>query len=137
MARPAYGGRATCEACKSIDVRRWHREGRLRPGLMFVLSWTRGGEPSGSITVRTELDAVILSSQVFERGGDQWEAIEQRVPITWTPCNRRTAPVVHLFGCTRAAGTAVAALRCCMEAVNCSPAADVTASRMKANRNRL
>jgi hypothetical protein len=27
MARPAYGGRTTCESCIRIDVRRWHRGG--------------------------------------------------------------------------------------------------------------
>ena len=47
-----YGGRLTCESCKSIDVRRWHREGRLRPGQYFSWSWTCGGEPSGNIGVR-------------------------------------------------------------------------------------
>jgi hypothetical protein len=57
MARPYGSGRTTCESCKSLDVRRWHREGRLRPGQYFSLSWTRGGEPSGNINVRTELDA--------------------------------------------------------------------------------
>jgi hypothetical protein len=31
MGRSAYGARPTCESCKSIDVRRWHREGRLTP----------------------------------------------------------------------------------------------------------
>jgi hypothetical protein len=67
MARPAYGGRPTCEGCKSIDVRRWHREGRLRASQYFSLSWTRGGEPSGSIWAISGTDAVflILQSQSF------------------------------------------------------------------------
>jgi len=58
MARP-YGGRLTCESCNSIDVRRWHREGRLRPGQYFSWSWTWGGEPSGNIGVRTEASTVV------------------------------------------------------------------------------
>ncbi len=38
MARPAYGGRLTCEGCKSIGVRRWHRGGRLLRGpILFVV----------------------------------------------------------------------------------------------------
>jgi hypothetical protein len=41
-------GRTMCESCKSIDVRRWHREGRLRAGQWFSCSWTWGDEPSGS-----------------------------------------------------------------------------------------
>jgi hypothetical protein len=58
-----YGGRTTCESCKSIDVRCWHREGRLRSGQYFSWSWTCGGEPSGNINVRSEANAVILSAR--------------------------------------------------------------------------
>jgi hypothetical protein len=37
--------RMICEACISIDVRDWARRGLLkRLGLVFPLSWTRGGE---------------------------------------------------------------------------------------------
>jgi hypothetical protein len=38
MARPSYGGRPTCEGCKSIDVRRWHREGRHVVDVLEVTS---------------------------------------------------------------------------------------------------
>jgi hypothetical protein len=87
MARWAYGGRITCESCKSIDVRRWHREGRLRADQYFSCSWTRGGEPSGNISVHTEWDAVILVYRSRSRGDTEWKSIEQRVPITWTACH--------------------------------------------------
>jgi hypothetical protein len=82
MGRPAYGGRITCESCTSIDVRCWHREGRLRPGQYFSWSWTRGGEQAVSIRVRTESGAVVLIYR-----SRSWGAIEQRVPITWTACH--------------------------------------------------
>ena len=86
MARPAYGGRPTCEGCKSIDVRRWHRDGRLHAGQYFSWSWTRGGEPSGSISVRTEPDAVVLMFRSRNWRDSEWKSVEQRVPITWTAC---------------------------------------------------
>jgi hypothetical protein len=86
MARPAYGGRTTCESCRSIDVRRWDREDMLRAGQYFSCSWTRRGEPSGSISVRTESDAVVLSYWPRSRGATGSKPIEQRVPITWTAC---------------------------------------------------
>jgi hypothetical protein len=60
LARPAYGGGPTCEGCKSIDVRRWHREGRPNAGQQFSWCWTCGGEPSGNISVRSEPDAMVL-----------------------------------------------------------------------------
>ena len=56
-------GRDTCELYKSIDVRRWHREGRLLAGRQFSWSWTSGGETSGTIKVRSEVDAVVLMYQ--------------------------------------------------------------------------
>jgi hypothetical protein len=79
--------RATCESCKSIDVRRWHRQGRLRPGQYFSWSWTCGGEPSGSINVRTETDAVVLMYRSRSYGENDWKSVQQRVPITWTACH--------------------------------------------------
>ncbi len=61
MCRHAHGRRATCESCLCIDVRQWHRRGCLRAGQRLTWSWTRGGEPTGSIDVRTEADAVVLT----------------------------------------------------------------------------
>jgi hypothetical protein len=87
MARPAYGSRPTCEGCKSIDIRRWQREGRLRDGQCFLCSWARCGEPSGSITVRTEPEAVVLMFRSRSWQGSEWKSVEQFVPITWTACH--------------------------------------------------
>jgi hypothetical protein len=87
MARPAYGGCTTCESCKSIDVRVWHRGGRLRARQYFSWSWTYGGKSTGYINVRTELDAVVLVYRVRCRDAAEWKSIEQRVPITWTGCH--------------------------------------------------
>jgi hypothetical protein len=87
MARPAYGGRTTCESCKSIDVRRWHREGLLRAGQSFSCSWTRAGAPSGSIGVQPQADGVVLAFRHQSRGDTEWQPVEQRVAITWTACH--------------------------------------------------
>src|SRR5271169_1920369 len=85
MGRPAYGALSTCESCRSIDVRRWHREGRLTAGQYFRSSWTdSGGEPSGGINVRTERDAVVLTYRTRSRQAAEWQSVNQRVPITWT-----------------------------------------------------
>ena len=78
--------RDTCELYKSIDVRRWRREGRLRAGQQFSWSWTSGGEPSGTVNVRTEVDAVVLIYRVRSFLAE-WKSTEQRVSITWTNCH--------------------------------------------------
>jgi hypothetical protein len=85
MGRRPYGA-PVCDGHASIDVRRWHREGRLQPSQDFPYSLTRGGEPAGSITVRTEADAVVLMFRSRIWQGSEWKSVEQRVPITWTPC---------------------------------------------------
>jgi hypothetical protein len=72
---------------KSIDVRDWHRQELLPAGQRFSLSWTRAGEPSGGISVRTEANAVVLTFRSKDVGASEWKSIEQRVPITWTECN--------------------------------------------------
>ena len=87
MARPACGGRTTCESCPSIDVRQWHREGRLYPGQQFPWSWTYGGDSAGSITVQVECAAVLLSYRSCYSGSDDWKSIQQRVPIRLTACH--------------------------------------------------
>jgi hypothetical protein len=86
MARP-YGGRPTCEMCQSIDVRRWRREGRLLPGQSFPYSWSREGEPCGSIAVRIEPGAVVLNFRACSGERVEWRSIEQRVPVVWTACH--------------------------------------------------
>ena len=79
--------RRTCETCNSIDVRDWHRRGLLRVGPKFEWSWTRSGQPSGSIRVRSEGDAVILTYRFRAAGQAELKRIEQHVPLEWTGCN--------------------------------------------------
>jgi len=84
MGRSAYGRRVTCESCRSIDVREWRRWGLLRAaGQQFSYSWTRYGEPAGSVDVRTEAGAVVLT---FKASSD-WKSQEQRVRIVRTQCH--------------------------------------------------
>ncbi len=78
---------ATCESCKSIDVRRFHREGRLLAGQQFSWSWKRGNEPSGSINIRAEADTLVLTYRWRSWSATEWKTVEQQVPITWTACH--------------------------------------------------
>ena len=87
MARPIRGGRTTCESCAWIDVRQWHRQGRLHAGQQFSWSWTRGSDAAGSITVRVEDAAVVLSYRSCRPGSNEWKSIQQRVPISLTACH--------------------------------------------------
>jgi hypothetical protein len=87
MSRWPFDRRETCESCKSVDVRRWHRDGRLRAGQQFSWAWTCDGRPSGTIRVRTELDAVILTYRASNLLFREARSIEQRISISWTNCH--------------------------------------------------
>jgi hypothetical protein len=122
MARPARGGRTTCESCLAIDVRRWHREGRLRAGQDFASLWMRGAELSGGINVRTECDTVVLSYQSRSWGASERKSIEQRVPITWTACHfggQRPWWVCSVYSNARYCGRRAAVLYCAGELFAC------------------
>jgi hypothetical protein len=106
-------GRTTCESCRSVDVRRWQREGRLRAGQYFSYSSECGGEPFGGISVRTERDAVVLTYRALNWGATEGKSIEQRVPITWTPCHlggQRPWFVCSVYSASRYCGRRVAVL---------------------------
>jgi hypothetical protein len=102
------------ESCKSIDVRRWHREGRLSAGQYFTSSWKHsGGEPTGSINVRTERDGAILTYQTRHGPANEWKPINQRIPITWTDCHfggRRPWFICPIYTDGRYCGRRVAVL---------------------------
>jgi hypothetical protein len=90
--------RLTCESCVAIDVREWNRRGLLRPGQSFPMSWNRAGVPCGSISVRTQSDAVVLIFRLQHPGATEWRSVEQRVPIMWTACHLGSRR--PWFGCT-------------------------------------
>jgi hypothetical protein len=80
-------GRLICEACTFIDVREVKRRGLLCAGRSFTWSWNRDGEPCGSISVRIEPDAAVLSFRSQIPGTAHSKQFEQRVPIIWTNCH--------------------------------------------------
>lgn len=83
--RPSGYGRDTVESCRSIDVNRLHREGCLRPGWWGGWQWTRDGEKVASITMRAEEGRLVLSYN-YRRHGDEWQSVEEPVPIIQVPC---------------------------------------------------
>jgi hypothetical protein len=85
MARYAGGGKTTVESCRSIDVQDWHRRGYFRSPRRFSWAWTQDGERVASINVDTQRQAVTLKYRSRSYGED-WNDVEQRVPIAWTPC---------------------------------------------------
>jgi len=77
---------ATTDDYRSIDVRRWKREGGLAPHQSFDCMWSRQGEVVSSIRVRTEPDRVILTD-CYRSGGEDRKDESYPVYLDWTDCN--------------------------------------------------
>jgi hypothetical protein len=82
-----WNTKVTVEGLKAIDVHWLRRRGLLRPGSFVALSWSRNGEPAGSIHVSFEEERVVLNYR--RRHGEEaaWEDVREPVPVTWTSCN--------------------------------------------------
>jgi hypothetical protein len=79
--------RLICEGCRSIDIRESCREGRLHTGNIFVLPWTRAGEPYGQAYVVVGEDAIFLVFEALPDEGSECGPVIRRLPITWTACH--------------------------------------------------
>jgi hypothetical protein len=77
----------TVEGCRRLDVRDWQRRGFLRPGSWFSWGWRDlNGLQVSSINVQVQQGQVLLSYR-YRRGSEDWQDIEEPVPLTWTPCH--------------------------------------------------
>lgn len=80
-----YSAHDSTSDYRSIDVRRWHRSGSLKPGHSFVWQWSRDGEVIASIQVYTESDRIILDYR--RKVNDAWKNEKYPVRIDWTDCH--------------------------------------------------
>ncbi|MEA3275952.1 MAG: hypothetical protein U9Q81_11800 [Pseudomonadota bacterium] len=81
-----WGAKDTTDDYRSIDVRRWKRDGLLTPHQAFGWQWSRNGEVVASIGVLTEPGRVILTYR-HRSGGKEWKDESYPVYLDWTPCN--------------------------------------------------
>ena len=81
-----FSANALTSDMRALDVRRWAREGYLRPGHAFGWQWTQDGEKVASIQVRAEIGRVRLIYRTRAYGGDREER-DYRVWLDTTPCH--------------------------------------------------
>jgi hypothetical protein len=85
-----FDKKTTTQECRSLDVRKLHREGVLEPGCRFSWSWSRAGRQIASIggvvlgEHRTELVVLLFSRRSSPSA--EWEDVQQPVELEWTPC---------------------------------------------------
>jgi hypothetical protein len=80
-----WKGTGTVEGSRSLDVMRLKRAGFLVRRRRVGWQWTYGDETRAYINIEDGRDAITLNYR-FKSGGQEWQAVEQRVPILWTPC---------------------------------------------------
>ncbi len=81
-----YDAKNTTSDYRSIDVRRWHRDGLLAPNQAFGWNWTCNGKTEASIRARTEPGQVILTYR-HKSDGNEWKDQSYPVSLDWTTCN--------------------------------------------------
>jgi hypothetical protein len=79
-----HGGKGTTQGRNILDVRKWQRDRLLIPGYRFDSSWTRNGQPNGSISVIVNTGSVNL---IYRHGGDTGQDMNYPVLIDWTQCH--------------------------------------------------
>ena len=79
-------GADTTDDYRSIDIRWLKREGLLESGISRRITWSRGGEVTGSINVQSEPGRVILDYRHRDRGGE-WQPERYPVYLAATPCH--------------------------------------------------
>ena len=78
--------KTTTEEVHRVDIRYMRKQGLLWPGCTGSLSWSRGGEQTGSIRYRVEQERLVLMYR-HRFYGDEWRDMEERVWFDRTPCN--------------------------------------------------
>ncbi|MGZ8227981.1 MAG: hypothetical protein ACXWT3_15300 [Methylococcaceae bacterium] len=74
------------EDYRSIDIRRWQREGYLTQGRYLDWQWLRNGEKVAAINVKIETGRLRLIYS-YRRNGDEWESLNYLVRLQTTSCN--------------------------------------------------
>ncbi|WP_323765884.1 hypothetical protein [Marinovum sp.] len=81
-----FSAKDTTAGFRSVDVRRWAREGFLQPGNRFGWQWTADGEKVGSIRVAIENASLRLIYRTRSHSED-WQDMDYPVRLSRTPCN--------------------------------------------------
>ena len=107
--RPRSDADGFVESHLRIDVRGWQREGLLEPNRRFSHCWSKK-EAAADFTVNVEVrgeDLLVLTYEIRRPDrprGAQLEPIQERVGLTFTPCNyggRRPWFLCPMAGCGR------------------------------------
>lgn len=116
-----HGGKSCTADKRALDVRKLQRDGLLKPGQCFNLTWSRNGKPEANIDTQVHTDHVKLIYQARQNDGEP-QNMNYPVRLAWTPCNyggQRAWWLCPVAGCGRRVavlyGGAVFACRHCQK----------------------
>jgi hypothetical protein len=81
-----FDSKTTTSYYRKLDIRRFQRDGVLRPGCTFMWQWSREGEVVASIQVCSEQNRVWLFYH-HRRNDGPWKNEDYPVTVEWTRCN--------------------------------------------------
>ena len=86
-----FNKKRTTDECRSLDVRKLHREGLIESGCRFSWSWSRAGRQTASIGClvlgSSRPERMVLMFRYRSGPSTEWEDVQQPVALTWTACN--------------------------------------------------
>lgn len=91
------------ENFRSIDIRRWQRDGLLMSGISTVCQWTRCGRPYGQIKVTFGVETVRLCYSHKEDDAE-WEQLDYEINLQHSECHYggfRYCFICPAIGCGR------------------------------------
>ena len=100
-----YNSKNTVYDYRTIDIRKWHREGLLSPGISFNSMWIYDGETIGVIHAFISEERVVLTYRYKYSG--EWVDLEYAINIQKTFCalgGKRPWFVCPLKHCGRRVG---------------------------------
>lgn len=74
------------EDFRSIDIRRWQRDGHIVLGRYFDVEWKRNGEKIAAISVKIENEQIRLT-YFYQKYGGEWENLDYPVRLQTTACH--------------------------------------------------
>lgn len=116
-----HGGKSCTSDKRALDVRKLQRDGLLKPGQCFKLTWSRNGNPEANIDTQVHTDRVRLIYRA-KPDGNEWQDMNYPVRLAWTACHyggQRAWWLCPVAGCGRRVavlyGGAVFACRYCQK----------------------
>ena len=79
--------KSTVEERNSVSVKYLKEQGCLREGISGTLSWSRYGEPCGSIGYRVKASGIQFNYRSRTSDYAEWENVELFIQFDYTACN--------------------------------------------------